>query len=381
MLTGDGSIRRKKDFSAPYRTNLFFAALLSSSTDDGRNSNQSWRNDLPLNYFWQEGLMNKKRWIALIVFLIMLISVLINPPSLFTGIFPEDKKWEETIYKDGGTDHLAMIDIKGVILAQEEQDIFSSSQLEYDHEILLDQLDSAFEDEAVKGVIVRINSPGGGVADCDEIFQKIRQLKNEYTKPVIAYLEDVATSGAYLISAASDKIYANRHTLTGSIGVIMSTYNVHELAEKWGVRDETFKSGPYKDILNPLREVSESERRIMQELIDESYLFLIDSILEERNMKRETLLTLSDGRLYSSQQARDNGLIDTIGLLDDAINEVEILSGIENATVIRYKKIEPSPIRLLFEGLGHSISRFKNLSPGMDFFDSRYPSLMYIWSW
>lgn len=325
--------------------------------------------------------MNKKRWFALIVFLVMLISVLVKPPSFFTGIFPEDKKWEETVYKDGGTEHLAMIDINGVILAQEEQDILSTSNLEYDHEILLDQLENAFDDELIKGVIIRINSPGGGVADCDEIFQKIRQLKKEYAKPVIAYLGDVATSGAYLISAVADKIYASRHTLTGSIGVIMSTYNVHELAEKWGVRDETFKSGPYKDILNPLREVSESERRIMQELVDESYLFLIDSILEERNMKRETLLSLSDGRIYSSQQARDNGLIDKIGPLDDAFNEAEILSGIENATVIRYKKIETSPIRLLLEGLKDPMLKFKNLSPEMDFFNYRYPSLMYIWSW
>lgn len=322
--------------------------------------------------------MNKKRWFALVVFLVLLVSLMANPPSLFS-LFAMEKGWEETVYKDGGIDNLALIDIDGVIIAQEEDSY--SSTLEYDHEILLDQLDAAFSDEHIKGVIIRVNSPGGGVADCDEIFQKIRQLKNEYEKPVVTYMSDVAASGAYLISTAADTIYANRHTLTGSIGVILSTYNVYELAEKWGIRDETFKSGPYKDILNPLREVSESERRIMQEIIDESYLFLIDSILEERNMGRETLLSLSDGRIYSSLQAQENGLIDKIGVLDDALDEAEALAEIENATVIRYKKIDPTPIRLLLEGLQYPILKLRNSGTGMDLIKSRCPSLMYIWSW
>lgn len=325
--------------------------------------------------------MNKRRWGALIIFFILVIVLVLNSQT-WQQIFDSGDGWEVDIYEAGTGENLVIIEINGLI-ASSSGDLYPQTDI-YNHEIFHDQLKTAFQDDSIAGIILSINSPGGNVTECDEIFQTINQLKDEQDKPLTIYMNDIAASGAYLISAAGDVIYANRNTFTGSIGVVLSSLNVHQLAEEWGVRDEVFKSGPYKDTLNPLKEVGDDEREIMQALIDESYEFLIDSILEGRDMERDELLQLADGRIYSGPQAKENGLIDEIGFLDDAIEETAESAGITDPNVIRYVNIAPSPIDILFSQL-----QFLPFNQADDFsklayrqqHNYNYPSLMYIWSW
>lgn len=322
--------------------------------------------------------MNTKRWVALVIFFVLLISLIFNPPAIF-GFLSETDDWKIQIYRDGKGDNIVLIDIDGVILSGLGS-VYSSYE-GYDHDIFLDKLNHAFEDDTVKGLVLRLNSPGGSVTACDEVLREIYKLRGDSEMPVVAYMDDFAASGAYMISTAADVIYANRHTVTGSIGVIMSTLNIHRLADNWGISEEVFKSGHYKDSLSPFREVEAEERRIMQGIIDESYDFLIESILQGREMDREYLIELSDGRLYSGMQAENNGLIDNIGFLDDAIDKTGELAGIEDPNVIHYVRTPPSFLELLFAQMRFRTGDFLNINYLLELQHKHYPSLMYLWRW
>lgn len=281
--------------------------------------------------------MNKKRWLALVIFVaILALSSLVQ---LTTGAIKlsSDKQWNEEIYQQGGLDRIALLEVEGVITSvQETSGLFTSKG--YNHELFLKQLKEAFGNEQIKGIVLKVNSPGGGVVESDEIYHTIRQLKAEYEKPIVVYMANTAASGGYYISALADKIYATRSTITGSIGVIISSINVKELADEWGIRDQTFTSGPHKDILSPLKEVTEEEREIIQGIVDEMYDNFVDVVAEGRKLPREKVLELADGRIYTGSQAKELGLIDELGFLDDAIKGVAELAKVEEPTVIRYKQ-------------------------------------------
>jgi protease-4 len=144
-------------------------------------------------------------------------------------------------------------------------------------------------------------------------------IKARYKKPVVVYMAQQAASGGYYISMAADKIYANRNTLTGSIGVVISAYNYSELAKKVGIEELVFKSGPAKDMMNPMRPATDEEKQIMQGLVDESYGFFVDAVVRGRNLQRDQVLQLADGRIYTGPQAQKLGLLDEIGNLDSAV--------------------------------------------------------------
>ncbi|MDQ0339770.1 protease-4 [Caldalkalibacillus uzonensis] len=280
--------------------------------------------------------MSRKRWIALVVFVLLFgfytfFQTIEALPEMGIG----DLEWKEEVYQYGGLDRIALLEVEGVIMDQTPGTFFTS--VNYNHRLFLKQLKHAFEDETVAAVVMRVNSPGGGVVESDEIFHTVRELKEEYDKPFVVYMGNTAASGGYYISAAADKIVANRNTITGSIGVIISTYNIHELAENWGIKEESITSGPYKDILSPMKEVTDGERAILQSLVDEMYDNFVDVIIEGRGMERNKVLQLADGRIYSGQQAKELGLVDELGFLDDAIDHAAEMAGIENPTVISYK--------------------------------------------
>jgi protease-4 len=222
---------------------------------------------------------------------------------------------------------------------------------------------------------MQVNSPGGGVYESDEIYNRILELKAQYPKPLVVYMSQTAASGGYYVSMAADKIYANRNTLTGSIGVIIRTYNYEELADKIGVKDVTFKSGEQKDLLNPMRPLKDQEKAIAQSLVNESYGFFVDVVAKGRNMDRNQVLQLADGRVYSGTQAKNLGLVDELGNLDQAINGTAELA---NTT---------DPQVLLFENPGPDLlSWFTSLkSPAFDLLGLKQqvdqalsPQLMYI---
>lgn len=208
----------------------------------------------------------------------------------------------------------------------------------------------------IKAVILRINSPGGVVAPPQEIYQEIKKTSQE--KPVIVSVESVAASGGYYIACAADMIVANPGTLVGSIGVMIPIENIEELLQKVGLKSTIIKSGKYKDIGSMTRPITAEEEAILQELIDDSYNQFVDAVAEGRKMKREAVLELADGRVFTGAQAVKLGLIDKLGNLQDAIDIAAGLVGIEGEPQVVYpKKEKPSILDFIFEEVAASVTR------------------------
>jgi len=266
--------------------------------------------------------MNTKRWVAVGLVILLLVVYLQIPAdqgvSAPEGIpFLSSELFSTETYKKGGGDNIALLRVNGMIIDQEP--VFSSDTAAYNHQSFLRQVEEAFKRPDIKAIVLAIDSPGGGLYESDQAYQKIRRMKEQYNKPLVVSMGSMAASGGYYIAMPADRILANRTTITGSIGVIMSSYNYQELAQKIGIREEVFKSGENKDLLNPMRESTPEEKRIMQGIIDESYGFFVDVVAEGRDMDRPTVIKLADGSIYTATQAMNVGLIDGIGDLDAAI--------------------------------------------------------------
>lgn len=315
--------------------------------------------------------MEKRRkmaiWIISGLVILSVIAFVFRDDS-FEGM--EAQVWEEETIEAGGPEKIAQIYIDGVI--QED----TGSDQAFGFAFLMEQLDQVLEDDMVKAVVLRIDSPGGSVVASDEIYEKILELKQQGKKVVVS-MGSTAASGGYYISAPADKIYANRATLTGSLGVIFSFYNFAELADKYGVSEVVIKSGRYKDIGSPLRAMAPEEKEIFQKLVDESYQRFVDIIAKGRNLSRERVLELADGRVYSGLQAQSLGLVDQLGDLEDATRGAKELSGYTNATVIRY--LEPFAIDSLFgDFLGMKSQKMDLLGIKQAISPDQAPQLQYL---
>ncbi len=203
------------------------------------------------------------------------------------------------------------------------------------------------EADNIKAIIVRINSPGGEVGPSQEIYEQIRKVSGR--KKIIASMGSIATSGGYYIASAADKIIANKGTLTGSIGVIMSFTNVQGLMKKVGLGSTTVKSGLYKDIGSPVRKMSAEETEMLQSLSDNIHEQFIADIAEGRNMAESEIRNLADGRIFTGQQAVEVGLIDSLGNFDDAVEYAGKIANIKGKLNLVYPVSEP---RSLYELLG-----------------------------
>lgn len=289
--------------------------------------------------------MSSKRWIALgLAFALLFLSIAVNTlttgfTNQWTGLFTQtdDEIWlEKTIEKGNGRGKIAVLYVNGVI--QERLDAPSIFEtMTYHHRQFLSMLRHASSDPQVDGIIIRVNSPGGGVVESAEIHDLIVEIQEEYRKPIYVSMASLAASGGYYIAAPADKIFANEATITGSLGVIMQSINVSELAEKYGIRTETIKSGVHKDIMSPMREMTEREREILQSIIDDSYEKFVDVIANGRNMTRNEVKLIADGRIYSGKQAYEIGLVDGIGNLDYVIEVLREDLGRGDLDVIKYE--------------------------------------------
>jgi len=210
--------------------------------------------------------------------------------------------------------------------------------------------------EGIKAVILRINSPGGVVAPPQEIYQEIKKTSQE--KPVVVSVESIAASGGYYIACAADLIVANPGTLVGSIGVMIPIENIEDLLQKVGLKSRIIKSGKYKDIGSMTRPMTAEEEAILQELIDDTYNQFVDAVAEGRGMKREEVLKIADGRIFTGAQAIKLGLIDKLGNLQDAIEIAAGMVGIEGEPKVIYpKKEKPSILDFIFEEVAKSVAR------------------------
>ena len=190
----------------------------------------------------------------------------------------------------------------------------------------------------IKAVVVRIDTPGGAVAPTQEIFEAMQKTKK--LKPLIASMGSMATSGGYYIASACDKIVANPGTLTGSIGVIMQLGNVEELMKKIGVKGLNIKSGPNKDIGSPFAPLSAEGREILQSLVDNVHSQFVSAVARGRGMDENKVRQLADGRVYSGAQAKELGLIDQFGTLEDAIDLAAKRVGIDASPAVYYSRAE-----------------------------------------
>ena len=225
-----------------------------------------------------------------------------------------------------GREKIGVVEIKGVIMESRP---------------IVDQLIKFKKSRSVKGIVLRIDSPGGGVAPAQEIYEEVGKIKRE--KKVVASIESVGASGGYYIACAADRIVANPGTITGSIGVITEFVNVEQLLQKIGLKSFVIKSGKHKDIMSPTREPTEEDKKILQEVIDNIHNQFIDAVADGRKLDREKVVEIADGRIFSGQQARDLGLIDSLGNFQDAVALAAQLAGIEGEPSIIYaEKKKPS---------------------------------------
>lgn len=239
---------------------------------------------------------------------------------------------------------------------------------------IIRQLTHAEDDSKVKAIILDVNTPGGGITACDIIYRKITELQKSGIK-VIVLMRNIAASGGYYISAPADLIIAQPTSITGSIGVIISSYNVEGLFEKIGVRSVVFKSGPHKDILSPYRAVSDDEKAILQAVVNKMFTRFKDVVQKGRNLTDDALKAATDGSIITADKAMHLGLIDQIGYFTDAEKAAKKVAGPGGVEIVRYEK--PPTLRdVLFSSSQSAASDFqgrldrltKTLEPGFYYF-------------
>lgn len=213
---------------------------------------------------------------------------------------------------------------------------------------------------SIKGLVIRVDSPGGGVSASQEIYQAILSARDR--KPVVCSMGETAASGGYYVACACDSIVANPGTLTGSIGVILSYAVMEELFKKIGIGYEVVKAGEVKDIGSPFRQMTPKERAMLQATIDDIHLQFMEAVAEGREMPLDSVRMIADGRLLSGRQAWEAGLVDRLGTLEDAVAMAGLMAGIgDSPRVIRERKRRPSVLDLLAES-SEAISNLKNNS-------------------
>ncbi len=218
-------------------------------------------------------------------------------------------------------DKVALIRITGVII---------------DSTDVIEEIKKHSKDTSIKAVVIRVNSPGGGVAPSQEIYEEVVKLKEK--KKVIISMGSVAASGGYYIAAPADKIVANAGTLTGSIGVIMEIPNVAGLMEKIGVKTQIVKSGKHKDIASVFKTLTPEEKTILQTVLDDVHDQFIQAVSDGRGMEYGEIKKLSDGRVFTGRMAKSLGLVDELGNLEDAIKLAGELSGIKGEPEVVIKE-------------------------------------------
>ena len=224
------------------------------------------------------------------------------------------------------------------------------------------------EDGGVKAIVLRVDSPGGGVGASQEIYREV--VKARDVKTVVASFGGVAASGGYYVACGADKIVANPGTITGSIGVVMQFANLEELFKKIGYKGYVIKSGPHKDVGSPFREMKPEEKALLQEVIDTVHRQFVTAVAEGRKLPVEKVTAIADGRIFSGEQARALGLVDELGNLEDTIDIAAQMAGIKGKPVVIYpRKRKPSLFDYLTQGIAQRLKEevHETARPGLDY--------------
>lgn len=306
-----------------------------------------------------------------------LIGLLVSACTFNFPLFPGPGPLQETQVSGTGKAKVLLMEISGVISSQDGDGFVPTPSLIAS---VKEQLTRATQDEAVKAVVLRINTPGGTVTASDIIHHELKTFKANRKIPMIASIMDVGASGGYYIAAAADTVLAHPSSVTGSIGVIMLTMNARGLLEKVGVEATAVTSGPRKDMGSPFRTMTTEERAIFQGLIDSFYQRFLSVVQEGRpNLQMDQIKKLADGRIYTGDQAKAAGLVDEIGYLEDAVDLAKKKAGLTEARVVTYRRpgeysnnvysklVAPSPLA--------SLGSLDLLS----FVRGGAPQFMYLW--
>lgn len=283
---------------------------------------------------------NGKRWLAVaIAILLFVASGLVKTKS-------DDltEKQADSIAKKyfGSFDPFSNTANKNIIEGENEKQkiaiisyegVISDGQT---YEAVMDQLEEVKEDDTIRGAILKVNSPGGAVYNSEQIANKIKEIQEEKKIPIFTVMETMAASGGYYISSPTDRIYASNETLTGSIGVIMSSMSFEGLFEKYGIKQQNITTGKMKDAGSIGKNMTDEQRKYFQELINSSFDRFVKVVSQGRSMKEDQVRKLADGRVYDGQQALENGLIDKIGNLQIALDDMKKEYKLEDPEVYEY---------------------------------------------
>ena len=265
-------------------------------------------------------MTSNRKWLIGVLIAVLILAagaffILATAAVLFKG---------EGIELASFTDRVGILELKGVI---EESETFNR------------QLKSFREDKSIRAVVVRIESPGGGVAPSQEIYEQLSRLRDETDKPVVVSMGSIAASGGYYVACAADSILAVPGALTGSIGVMLEFPNLQEVLRKVGISFEVVKSGEHKDIASPWRKMTDRERRVLQEMVDDVYNQFVEVVSRERGLPVDSVLSLADGRVFTGRQAKTLGLVDSTGVFQDALDMAGRMCGLgDNPKTITAKK-------------------------------------------
>ena len=267
----------------------------------------------------------KKNPVLIVVMTAVVLGALFFGIVFLASLLSGNKRTSTTLQMVGA-DRVALVKLEGLMITAES---------------VVEELNDYAEDSSVKAIVLRIDSPGGGVVVSQEIYNAVKNARKE-GKKVVASMGTVAASGGYYVAAAADRIVANPGTLTGSIGVKMEFANVEKLLEKIGVRGMVVKAGEYKDVGSPFREMSAQEKKILQDVIDDVHSQFIKAVAEGRNMQESEVRAIADGRIFTGRQALDLKLVDQLGDLADSIKVAGELVGIHGKpNVIEKRKKIP----------------------------------------
>ncbi|MDH4163741.1 MAG: signal peptide peptidase SppA [Nitrospirota bacterium] len=267
----------------------------------------------------------KNKPVVVIVFTALGLSVLLFV-VLFIATMLTGGKTSRRLAPLPGSNRVALVKVEGMLVTSEQ---------------VVEEISEYSEDSSIKAIIVRVDSPGGGVVASQEIYNALLNARKEGKKVVIS-MGSVAASGGYYIAAAADKIVANPGTLTGSIGVKMEFANMEKLLEKIGVKGMVIKAGEYKDVGSPFRDMTEYEKKLLQWVIDDVHAQFIEAVAKGRNLPEADVRAIADGRIFTGRQALQLKLVDHLGDLDETIRVAAELAGIKGKpnVVHREKKMQ-----------------------------------------
>jgi protease-4 len=259
---------------------------------------------------------------------------------------PADKNLKETVVQqDPGLfvgEKVAVIDVDGLLHNSRSEGFLAGRQNPVS--LFVEKIDKAEGDEAVKAIVLRINSPGGGVTAADIMYQRLQAFREKKRVPVVAIIEDVGASGGYYLACGADAILAHPTSVTGSIGVIVQTVSFAGSMKMLGIEAKALTSGPRKDMASPLKPLDKEDLAILQQVVDQFYERFVSVVATGRqragkaDVTVEKVRALADGRIYTADQAKANGLIDGIGYLSDAVAMAKEKAKVKRARTVMYHR-------------------------------------------